>query len=73
MTIVLNILGIVAILGILYLMSPNKKEINKKMILKAFIIQIVLAFILVKFPLGQAILEKVSDFVTQVLAMEQKD
>ena len=57
MTIVLNILGIVAILGILYLMSPNKNEINKKMILKAFIIQIVLAFILVKFPLGQAILE----------------
>ena len=39
MTIVLNILGIVAILGILYLMSPNKNEINKKMILKAFIIQ----------------------------------
>ena len=68
MTIVLNILGIVFILGILYLMSPNKKDINKKMILKAFLIQIVVAFILVKFPLGQAILSKVSDVVTQVLS-----
>ncbi len=68
MIIVLNILGILAILGILYLMSPNKKDINKKMILKALIIQIVLAFILVKFPLGQVILQKVSDFVTQVLS-----
>ena len=68
MTIVLNILGIVFILGILYLMSPNKKDINKKMILKAFLIQIVVAFILVKFPLGQAILSKVSDVVTQELS-----
>lgn len=68
MIILLNILGILAILGILYVMSPNKKDINKKMILKALIIQIVLAFILVKFPLGQVILQKVSDFVTQVLS-----
>lgn len=68
MTIVLNILGIIAILGILYLISPNKKDINKKMILKAFIIQIVLAFVLVKFPLGQIILGKVSDFVTKALS-----
>ena len=41
MTIALNILGIIVVLGILYLMSPNKKEINKKMIMKAFIIQLV--------------------------------
>ena len=68
MTILLNVLGIFVILGILYLMSPNKNDINKKMILKAFAIQLVLAFILVKFPLGQAILEKISDFVTQVLS-----
>ena len=68
MTILLNVLGIFVILGILYLMSPNKNDINKKMILKAFAIQLVLAFLLVKFPLGQAILEKISDFVTQVLS-----
>lgn len=68
MTIALNILGIIVVLGILYLMSPNKKEINKKMIMKAFIIQLVLAFILVKFPLGQIALQKVSDFVTKALS-----
>jgi len=68
MTILLNIVGIIVILGILYLMSPNKKDINKKMILKAFVVQIVLAFILVKFPLGQIVISKVSDFVTQVLS-----
>ena len=68
MTIALNILGIIVVLGILYLMSPNKKDINKKMIIKAFIIQLVLAFILVKFPLGQMALQKVSDFVTKALS-----
>ena len=68
MTIALNILGIIVVLGILYLMSPNKKDINKKMIVKAFIIQLVLAFLLVKFPLGQIALQKVSDFVTQALS-----
>jgi cytochrome c oxidase cbb3-type subunit 1 len=36
--------------------------------MKAFIIQLVLAFILVKFPLGQIALQKVSDFVTKALS-----
>ena len=64
MTILLNTLGIVVLLSGLYLFSENKKNINKKMILKALVIQ----FILVKFPLGQMALEKVSDFVTNILS-----
>ncbi|WP_042273297.1 NupC/NupG family nucleoside CNT transporter [Faecalimicrobium dakarense] len=67
MTIILNILGIMVLLGVLYLTSSNKKDINKKMILKAIIIQFVIAFLLVKFPLGQMALEKVSDGVTSIL------
>lgn len=68
MTILLNTLGIVVLLGALYLFSENKKNINKKMILKALVIQFLIAFILVKFPLGQMVLEKVSDFVTNILS-----
>ena len=44
-----------------------KKLIDKKMILKALVLQFVLAFLLVKFPLGQTIIEKVSDVVTNIL------
>ena len=68
MTILLNTLGIVVLLSGLYLFSENKKNINKKMILKALVIQFIIAFILVKFPLGQMALEKVSDFVTNILS-----
>lgn len=67
MTILLNIIGIVVLLGALYFFSSNKKLINKKMILKALVLQFVLAFLLVKFPLGQVVIEKVSDVVTNIL------
>ncbi|MDO7205758.1 Na+ dependent nucleoside transporter N-terminal domain-containing protein [Paraclostridium bifermentans] len=68
MAIVLNIVGIALLLGGLYLVSPNKKDVNKKMILKALGIQVVLAFLLLKFPLGRMGIEKISDVVTKVLS-----
>ncbi len=68
MTILINALGIIILLGILYLLSSDKKAINKKMIAKALIIQFILAFLLVKFPLGRAALQKVSDVVTATLS-----
>lgn len=67
MTLILNILGIIAVVGGLYLSSENKDKVDKKLILKALMIQFVLAFLLVKFPLGQEIIRILSDFVTQVL------
>ena len=67
MKILLNVLGIVVLLSALYFFSSNKKLIDKKMILNALVLQFVLAFLLVKFPLGQTIIEKVSDVVTNIL------
>lgn len=67
MTVLLNVIGIVVLLGVLYIFSSNKKLIDKKMILRALAIQFVLAFLLVKFPLGKVVIEKVSDFVTKIL------
>ena len=67
MKILLNVLGIVVLLSALYFFSSNKKLTDKNMILKALVLQFVLAFLLVKFPLGQTIIEKVSDVVTNIL------
>ena len=67
MTILLNVIGIVVLLGGLYFLSSNKKLIDKKMIIKALVIQFILAFMLVKFPLGRLFIEKVSDVVTNIL------
>ncbi|MGL6106399.1 NupC/NupG family nucleoside CNT transporter [Romboutsia sp.] len=68
MTILINVLGIATLIVGLYIFSANKKYIDKKMILKAFVIQFVLAFLLVKFPLGRVVLGWVSDVVTNILS-----
>lgn len=67
MSILINLLGIIILLGGLYIFSTNKEKVDKKMIIKAFMIQIVIAFLLVKFPLGRAALGVISDFVTNIL------
>ena len=67
MALLLNILGIIVVIGGLYLFSENKDKVDKKLIAKALIAQFIFAFLLVKFPLGQNIVRVVSDFVTNVL------
>ncbi len=68
MSILLNVLGIIVVIGGLYLFSENRGKVNKKLIAKALLVQFVLAFLLVKFPLGRNIVESVSGFVTNVLS-----
>ena len=67
MTLLLNIIGIIVVIGGLYLFSENKSKVDKKLIAKVLLVQFILAFLLVKFPLGQDIIKSVSDFVTNVL------
>ena len=67
MTLVLNILGIIVVLGGLYIFSENKNKVDKKLIAKVLVAQFIIAFLLVKFPLGQQVVKVVSDFVTNVL------
>ena len=67
MTLLLNILGIIVVIVGLYLFSENKDKVNKKLIAKALLVQFILAFLLVKFPLGRNIVKVVSDFVTNIL------
>ncbi len=67
MKIFISIIGIIVVLGFMYLLSSNRKEIPYKTVIKALGIQFVIAFLLVKFPLGRLIVEKISDVVTGVL------
>ncbi|WP_455540074.1 NupC/NupG family nucleoside CNT transporter [Terrisporobacter sp.] len=72
MTILLNVIGIIILLGALYLFSSDRKLIDKKMIVKALVLQFIFAFLLIKFPLGRIAIEKVSDVVTNVLSCGQQ-
>lgn len=67
MKIIISLMGILVVLGLMFLLSSNKKEIPYKTVIKALGIQFVIAFLLVKFPLGRLVVSKVSDVVTAVL------
>ena len=56
MKIFISIFGIIVVLGFMYLLSSNRKEIPYKTVIKALGIQFVIAFLLVKFPLGYLML-----------------
>lgn len=71
MSILLNLLGIAVILGLMFLLSSNKKQIPVKLVIKAVIAQFIIALVLVKVPLGATIVGKISDFVTEVISSGQ--
>lgn len=64
---ILNLLGIVVVLGILWLISWKRKDVSLKMLLKGMIAQFIIALILVKVPAGRMVVSKISDAVTGVI------
>ena len=62
------LVGILLVLGLMYLLSSHKKEIKSSIVVKAIIVQFIIALVLVKFPLGRTAVLKVSDVVTQILS-----
>ena len=68
MNAILNVVGIAAILGLMYALSSNRKAIDKKLVLKALLVQLVITFICVKFPAGIFVIEQISNAVAQVLS-----
>lgn len=64
---ILNLLGIVVVLGILWLISRKRKDVSFKMLLKGMIAQFIIALILVKIPAGRMVVSKISDAVTGVI------
>lgn len=67
MKIVLNLLGIVLILGVVYLLSWDRKNVSLKMVVKAILAQFIIAFVLVKIPAGRLVVSKISDVVSNVI------
>lgn len=64
---ILNLLGIVVVLGILWLISWKRKDVSFKMLLKGVLAQFIIALILVKIPAGRMVVSKISDAVTGVI------
>ena len=67
MKILLNVLGLVLVFAICWLLSYNKKAIKWKSIGVMLAVEFILAFIIVKVPLGQKIVTIASDAITAVI------
>lgn len=63
---IFGIIGIFGIAGLVYYLSPNKKNVDWKSVLMAFMFQFVLAFALIKTPLWKLV-QLASDGVTKIL------
>ncbi len=64
----LNIVGIIAVLALMYALSGNRKAVNKMLVLKALALQFIIAFICVKFPAGIFVVEQISNAIGKVLS-----
>ena len=67
-----GIFGIIAILGIAFLLSNNKKAIDKKLVFTGLLIQALLAVFILKVPLGQIVFAKIGYFITMLLDFSNK-
>jgi len=68
MKFILNILGIVVVLFLMWLLSYNKKSVKINIIIRGIVVELVIAFILVKIPAGRMVISILSDGVSKVLS-----
>ena len=67
-----GIFGIIAILGIAYLMSNNKKAINWRTIISGLVFQLLIALFVLKTPWGQFIFGKMGEGIGYLLDFANK-
>ncbi|WP_027340799.1 NupC/NupG family nucleoside CNT transporter [Halonatronum saccharophilum] len=67
MTRLIGILGLVVFLGIAYLLSEDRKAIDKRTVVGGVVLQLAFAFIILVIPAGQIAFQWVSDFVATIL------
>lgn len=67
MTVLCNLLGLALVFGICWLLSYNRKAVKWKEIARMFLVELAIAFIIVKIPLGQKMVTLLADAVTAVI------
>ena len=60
-------LGVIFILGISYLFSNNRKAINYILVLKGLLLQVAIAFFILKTHVGLRIFQKIGIFITHII------
>lgn len=68
----IGLLGIAGIFGLAFLMSNNRKAINKRLVISGFLLQLTLAVFVLKVEYGQMLFRTVGDLITQLLHFSDK-
>ncbi|MED5421559.1 MAG: nucleoside transporter C-terminal domain-containing protein [Pseudomonadota bacterium] len=63
----IGIVGVLAILGIAYLLSGNRKAINPRVVGAAFALQVAVAGFVIYFPWGQSLIDGLSQVVLRIM------
>lgn len=67
MKLILNLIGIIVVFAICWLVSWDRKNIKWKTVAKALVVEIIIAIIIVKIPIGQKIITVLSNGLTAVI------
>jgi CNT family concentrative nucleoside transporter len=62
-----GLIGFALIIGIAFLMSNNRRAVNYRLVISGLLLQLALAFFILKVPLGQVIFAKLGYFITRLL------
>jgi CNT family concentrative nucleoside transporter len=69
---IISFIGIFVLLGIAWLFSKNKKAINYKTVIMGTLIQIVFAFLVLKFPPGRRFFEIMNDVIIKIISFSEE-
>lgn len=72
MKIFLNVLGLILVFAIGWLLSNNRKAIKWKNIGIMFVVEFIIAFIIVKLPIGQKLITALSNVIMAVISCGNK-
>ena len=67
-----GIVGFVGILTTAYLMSNNRKKINKRLVISGLLLQFLMAIFVLKVPVGQQLFQGLGDAITELLHCSDK-
>lgn len=67
MKLILNLIGIIVVFAICWLVSWDRKNIKWKTVAKALAVEVIIAIIIVKIPIGQKIITLLSNGLTAVI------
>lgn len=68
----IGLLGIVAIFGVAYLMSNNRKAINYRLVGSGLALQLLLAIFVLRVPFGQELFRNIGDGITAILGFSDE-